>query len=100
MLEAGNIVFDKVPATSFVSFSMRVDQAPFDKREVRQAIAWALDRDALTQAITDVARTILGRDASQTSVDELRRTLELDVPLWQRYLRCSATSSPATGAPH
>ncbi|MEV6995879.1 ABC transporter substrate-binding protein [Streptomyces sp. NPDC093228] len=44
---AGDVVLDKAASTIMTAFTMRVDRAPFDKKEVRQAIAYALDRPAL-----------------------------------------------------
>ncbi|MEV6995101.1 ABC transporter substrate-binding protein [Streptomyces sp. NPDC093228] len=44
---AGDVVLDKAASTIMTAFTMRVDRAPFDKKEVRQAIAYALDRPAI-----------------------------------------------------
>lgn len=38
-----------VAGTQHYSFPMRVDTAPFDDNNVRQAIKWAIDRDALVE---------------------------------------------------
>lgn len=46
-----------VPNAGFTAFALRVDQAPFTDENVRQAIAWALDRDA-------IIKTVLGGDGS------------------------------------
>jgi peptide/nickel transport system substrate-binding protein len=46
----GDIAIDKVPSTGMTAFTLRVDQAPFNKKEVRQAIAYALDRPAVNEA--------------------------------------------------
>ncbi|MFI9387002.1 ABC transporter substrate-binding protein [Kutzneria sp. NPDC052558] len=48
---AGDVVLDKVPATSMTTLTLRVDQHPFDRKEVRQAIAYALDRPAVNDAV-------------------------------------------------
>jgi peptide/nickel transport system substrate-binding protein len=49
--EAGDVVLDKAPATSMTALTLRVDQHPFDRKEVRQAIAYALDRPAVNDAV-------------------------------------------------
>lgn len=42
---------DTVGGTGVVIFTLRVDTPPFDKKEVRQAIATALDRGAVNQVL-------------------------------------------------
>ena len=42
---------DRVRSTGFTALTMRVDRAPFDRKEVRQAVAYALDRAALQQGV-------------------------------------------------
>jgi len=42
---------ESIPAGGFSAFVMRVDQAPFTDVKVRQAIAWALDRKAISTTI-------------------------------------------------
>lgn len=49
--EAGDVVLDRAPATSMTALTLRVDQHPFDRKEVRQAIAYALDRPAVNDAV-------------------------------------------------
>ncbi|MEZ0076537.1 ABC transporter substrate-binding protein [Planotetraspora sp. GP83] len=48
---AGDIVVDQVPATGLTAFTFRVDQPPFDRKEVRQAVAYALDRPGLNTTV-------------------------------------------------
>ncbi|MCT9934440.1 ABC transporter substrate-binding protein [Planotetraspora sp. A-T 1434] len=48
---AGDIVVDQVPATALTAFTFRVDQPPFDRKEVRQAVAYALDRPGLNATL-------------------------------------------------
>ncbi|QKZ17166.1 ABC transporter substrate-binding protein [Streptomyces chartreusis] len=45
------IAVDKVQSTGVIVLTLRVDQAPFDRKEVRQAVAYGLDRPAIRQAI-------------------------------------------------
>ncbi len=40
-----------VPAAGFSAFVFRVDQPPFDDVKVRQAIAWALDREEIIDTV-------------------------------------------------
>lgn len=49
----GDVVLDKVASTIMTAFTMRVDRAPFDRKEVRQAIAYALDRPAVNESVND-----------------------------------------------
>ncbi|MFI1714748.1 ABC transporter substrate-binding protein [Streptomyces litmocidini] len=46
----GDLVVDEVRSTAVTVLTLRVDRAPFDRKEVRQAVAHALDRPALRQA--------------------------------------------------
>jgi len=46
----GTISVDEAKGTNVTVLTMRVDQPPFNKKEVRQAIAYALDRPALLQS--------------------------------------------------
>ncbi len=59
--ETGDVVLDKVPGTAMTALTLRVDQAPFDRKEVRQAIAYALDRPALNEVV-DAGIAQLGND--------------------------------------
>ena len=47
IVAGGDIVVDKVSSTIMTTFTMRTDMAPFDKKEVRQAVAFALDLPAI-----------------------------------------------------
>ncbi|MFE4993467.1 ABC transporter substrate-binding protein [Streptomyces mirabilis] len=47
---SGGIAVDKVRGTGVTVLTLRVDKAPFDRKEVRQAVAHALDRPAVRQA--------------------------------------------------
>ncbi|WP_436759746.1 ABC transporter substrate-binding protein [Streptosporangium sp. V21-05] len=49
----GGTVVDQVQGTGLTAFTLRVDQAPFDKKEVRQAIAYALDRPGVNAGVYD-----------------------------------------------
>ncbi|SHM62331.1 ABC transporter substrate-binding protein [Cryptosporangium aurantiacum] len=49
----GDIALDEAAGTAMTALTLRVDQAPFDKKEVRQAVAYALDRPAVNQAVND-----------------------------------------------
>jgi len=49
----GDIALDEVGGTGMTALTLRVDRAPFDKKEVRQAVAYALDRPAVNQAVND-----------------------------------------------
>ncbi|MGY5011792.1 ABC transporter substrate-binding protein [Streptomyces sp. 900105755] len=46
----GGITVDKVRSTGVTVLTLRVDKAPFDRKEVRQAVAYGLDRPAVRQA--------------------------------------------------
>jgi peptide/nickel transport system substrate-binding protein len=58
---SGNIVLDRAAGSGLTTFTLRTDQAPFDKKEVRQAIAYALDRPAINLG-TDNGIGQLGND--------------------------------------
>lgn len=106
ILATGNVVLDKVSGTAMTTFTLRVDKAPFDKKEVRQAIAYALDRPGVNQSIdnnigqlgndhlfaplfkaapTDIAQRAKDADKvnqllSSAGVDKLSFTLTFDPP--------------------
>ena len=46
-----DFTIDKVSGTGVTVFTLRVDTAPFDKKNVRQAIATALDRNAINDTL-------------------------------------------------
>jgi peptide/nickel transport system substrate-binding protein len=48
-------------SSQYRTLQMRTDQAPFDTREVRQALAYCLDREALVQSLFD-GRAEVGND--------------------------------------
>ncbi len=47
----GDITVDRVKSTGVTVFTLRVDQAPFDRKEVRQAVAYALNRPAVKTGV-------------------------------------------------
>ena len=49
----GDIVVDRVAGTAMTAFTLRVDRPPFDRKEVRQAVAYALDRRPVNEAVDD-----------------------------------------------
>ncbi|WP_066363824.1 ABC transporter substrate-binding protein [Herbidospora mongoliensis] len=49
----GDIVVDQVPGTGLTALTLRTDQAPFDRKENRQAVAYALDRPGVNTTIYD-----------------------------------------------
>ncbi|MFC7387030.1 ABC transporter substrate-binding protein [Sphaerisporangium rhizosphaerae] len=49
----GDITVDRVEGTGFTALTLRVDQAPFDRKEVRQAVAYALDRPGVNATTYD-----------------------------------------------
>ncbi|MGC0363858.1 peptide/nickel transport system substrate-binding protein [Rhodococcus sp. 27YEA15] len=55
------------PTTGFSAFAFRVDTAPFDDVKVRQAVAWALDRDAISEKLYD-GQSIEGNDTVYSSI--------------------------------
>jgi peptide/nickel transport system substrate-binding protein len=57
----GDIVIDKVAGTGITTFTLRVDKSPFDSKEVRQAVAYALDRPAVNEVVDDKIG-LLGND--------------------------------------
>jgi len=48
----GGLTVDQVKGTGVTVLTLRVDQAPFDRKEVRQAVAYALDRPALKEGVS------------------------------------------------
>ncbi|GAA0371721.1 ABC transporter substrate-binding protein [Microbispora corallina] len=50
---AGDIAIDQVKSTGFIALTLRTDQAPFDRKEVRQAVAYALDRPGVNATTYD-----------------------------------------------
>ncbi|TQS43002.1 ABC transporter substrate-binding protein [Cryptosporangium phraense] len=50
---AGDIALDEAASTGMTALTLRVDRAPFDKKEVRQAVAYALDRPSVNEAVND-----------------------------------------------
>ncbi len=46
-----NVKILTIATSAYREFSMRVDQKPFDNKNVRQAVAYCLDRPALVQAL-------------------------------------------------
>lgn len=48
--KAGMTLFNK-PGMGYVALRVLTTKAPFDKKEVRQALAWAADREAINKAI-------------------------------------------------
>lgn len=47
----GSLVYDEVAGLGFTYISLNSSQPPFDVKELRQAVAWCLDRDAINQAL-------------------------------------------------
>jgi peptide/nickel transport system substrate-binding protein len=45
------LVFDEVPGLGYMGLSLNHKKPPFDKLEVRQAVAYALDRDVVAKTI-------------------------------------------------
>ena len=60
-LDGSQYTVDSVPAAGFSAFVLRADQAPFDDVKVRQAIAWALDREAISKTVYG-GQAALGND--------------------------------------
>ena len=56
-----NIKIVSTPSTQMREVQMRVDMAPFDDKNVRQAIAYSLDRPAILQALFQ-GKGLLGND--------------------------------------
>ncbi|MCU1393560.1 MAG: extracellular solute-binding protein family 5 [Ilumatobacteraceae bacterium] len=78
-----DFTIDKIGGTGVTVFTLRVDTPPFDKKEIRQAIAYALDRDAINETLSD-GSAVLGNDhlfapaypASPTDITQ--RAIDLD----------------------
>ncbi|MFC4030017.1 ABC transporter substrate-binding protein [Streptomyces polygonati] len=51
LASGGGITVDQVGGTGVTVLTLRVDKAPFDRKEVRQAVAFALDRPAVKASI-------------------------------------------------
>ncbi|MFC1432056.1 ABC transporter substrate-binding protein [Streptacidiphilus sp. N1-3] len=47
----GDITVDQVQSTGVTVLTLRTDKAPFDRKEVRQAVAYALDRPAIKTGV-------------------------------------------------
>ncbi|MCW3048291.1 MAG: hypothetical protein JWO74_2575 [Solirubrobacterales bacterium] len=60
-----------VPNAGFTAFALRADQAPFDDVKVRQAIAWALDREGIVKTVLGGAGT-LGNDTVYGPVYQIK----------------------------
>jgi peptide/nickel transport system substrate-binding protein len=60
-LSSSNYAVTSSASSGFEAFALRVDQAPFNDVKVRQAIAWAVDRDALIETV-DGGLASLGND--------------------------------------
>ena len=56
-----NIKMVSTPSTQMREVQMRVDKTPFDKKDVRQAIAYCLDRPGIMQALFN-GKGLLGND--------------------------------------
>ena len=48
--ESTDVVVETVPSNDYYYFATNEARAPFDDARVRQALAWAIDRDAIVQA--------------------------------------------------
>lgn len=57
-LDPSKYLVKSVPDSGFTAFAMRVDEPPFNDRNVRQAVAWALDRDAIIKTVYGSAATV------------------------------------------
>ncbi|MPZ71615.1 MAG: ABC transporter substrate-binding protein [Nitriliruptorales bacterium] len=60
-----SLVLESVPSTDYWYFAANQTREPFDKPEVRQALAWAIDREAVTSAAKFDAATV-----NQTAIPE------------------------------
>jgi peptide/nickel transport system substrate-binding protein len=49
MLDRDRFGYVTAPSNGFTALALRVDMPPFDRVEVRQAVAWALDRTAMNE---------------------------------------------------
>ncbi|WP_131771135.1 ABC transporter substrate-binding protein [Candidatus Protofrankia californiensis] len=56
-----SIAVDKVNSTGLIAFTLRVDKPPFTKKEVRQAVAYALDRPGVLTSVHNGVG-VLGND--------------------------------------
>jgi peptide/nickel transport system substrate-binding protein len=80
-----NIEVTETPSSEYRTLQMRADQDPFQKTEVRQAVAYALDRPGLVQGLFD-GRADVGNDhafapiypGSPTTADVPQRTQDID----------------------
>lgn len=46
-----SLVYSEIPGLAFQYISLNVSRPPFDKKELRQAVAWCIDREAIIRAI-------------------------------------------------
>jgi peptide/nickel transport system substrate-binding protein len=65
VLAAGDLESDSTPSNDYWYFAFNNDREPFDDVRVRQALAFAFDRDAITEAAMFGAAT-----ANQTAIPE------------------------------
>ncbi|MGW4965639.1 ABC transporter substrate-binding protein [Nonomuraea sp. NPDC004186] len=49
----GDITVDQVQGTGLTAFTLRTDRPPFDRKEARQAVAYALDRPGVNATVYD-----------------------------------------------
>jgi peptide/nickel transport system substrate-binding protein len=80
-----NITVMETPSSEYRTLQMRVDQPPFSDKNLRQAVAYALDRDGLVQGLFD-GKAQLGNDhafapiypGSPTTSDVPQRVQDID----------------------
>ena len=80
-----NIAVMETPSSEYRTLQMRVDQPPFSDKNLRQAVAYALDRDGLVQGLFD-GKAQLGNDhafapiypGSPTTSDVPQRVQDID----------------------
>jgi peptide/nickel transport system substrate-binding protein len=65
VLENPDIESDAVPSTDYWYYAFNVEREPFDDPQVREALAWGFDREALTEAAQFGAAT-----PNQTAIPE------------------------------
>jgi peptide/nickel transport system substrate-binding protein len=56
---AGHVTVESIPGTFWEYIGLNTESEPFDNEQVRQAIAWAIDREAINQIVKFGRSTVL-----------------------------------------
>jgi peptide/nickel transport system substrate-binding protein len=62
LASTSNLSIEHVTGSATFTLWMRVDKEPFTDKRVRQAVAWAIDREGLLETVLDDDHAVLGND--------------------------------------